>query len=282
MKIICITDIHGYLDKTLESLRKLEEKAGIRILEEDKLKSDHKLVVNGDVFDRGPKNAESLEWVLENADVYLIGNHEFFALFPDITREFVSDEYIQNSDEEGLYWRDMNEKMREKLLKQVAKGELKVAFREYNYIYIHAGLENPNLEKLNSDLQKAGQILLKGFKNRQKDYKEAQEEIVWTAKTENGKELRSKYPNIFEARRQPEGLDGGAIWKRFNHLETDIPQIVGHTKGSYLNEKGYDYNPQEKGKAININTIRDSSDTGTVAVTLEDSKELEIYKIRHK
>lgn len=277
--IICITDIHGYLDRALESIRKLEKKTSLELLEEDKWISNHRLVVNGDAFDRGLQNREALEWVLENADKYLIGNHEFFALFPDIAQEFVSEKYIQNSTKKDLYWRNMDEEMRERLLKKAANGGLKTAFREYNYTYIHAGAENPDPEKLNSQLQKAGKILLEGFKEGKEAYKEAQKEIVWTVETENGTELRSKYPEIFEAKRRKEGLTGGAIWRRFNHLKTESAQIVGHTKGSYLNKKGYDYNPQRKGEAVNINTIRDSSETDIVALTLEDEKDLTIYEL---
>ncbi|PSG99100.1 MAG: hypothetical protein BRC29_03160 [Nanohaloarchaea archaeon SW_7_43_1] len=279
MKVTCLTDIHGYLDRALESFQELEEETGKTFLEDGKWVSDHKLVVNGDVFDRGPRNQDSLEWVLENADEYIIGNHEFFALFPDVTRDFVSEEYIENSTESSLYWREMPESDREKLIEAAASGDLSAAFKGHECIYIHAGLENPDVETLNSQLQEAGEKLLEGYRDGPEAYVEAQNELVWTVETENGTELRSKYPELFEAKRHPEGLKGGAIWNRFNQLDTDVKQVVGHTTSKYLREKGFDYNPQRNGEALNINTIRDSLETGSVALTVEDERGLKIYSV---
>lgn len=54
---------------------------------------------------------------------------------------------------------------------------------------------------------------------------------------------------------------------------------MGHTTGKYLRQKGYGNNPQRKGGAININTIRDSFETGKATISLEDENGLEIYEV---
>lgn len=279
MKLICITDIHGYLDIARKALRGLEEKTSLNLLQNGEWISEHKLVFNGDAFDRGPQNHEALEWVLNNANVYNLGNHEFFALFPHVTDEFLSDEYIQRTGKEGNYWRNMKDETRYRLIKALSTGEITAGYRKYNYTYTHAGAEKPDIEQLNIDLQKTGERLLEAYGKGCEKYREAQRETVWTEQTSRGTELRSKQPEIFEARREPEGMKGGIAWNRFNQLETSEKQVVGHSTGRYTKKKGYGYNPSKKGEAININSIRDSAETGKVALTVENEEELEVYEI---
>lgn len=278
MKTVCLTDIHGYLDRSLDALEALETEIGESLIQENKWVSDHTLVFNGDAFDRGPQNREALEWVMDNADVYNIGNHEFFAIFPDVTEKFLSEEYLQKTGEKDNYWQKMSDKIRLELIRNTASEDITAGFREHKYIYTHAGSEKPDIEKLNGQLAEAGQKLLEGYKKGPERYREVQKEIVWTEETSRGTELRSEYPELFEVRRSPDGLKGGIIWTRFNQLETEKPQVVGHTTGKYLKQNGFDYNPQTRGGAININTIRDSFETGTVALTVEDEVRIETYE----
>lgn len=287
MKHICITDIHGYLDRAVSALRGLEERTGMDLLEDREWNSRHELIVNGDVFDRGPQNREALRWSFRNADVYLIGNHEFFAAFPDVTSEFMSPSYFRNHGEQGLYWREMKEETRHRLLEKIAGGELKAAHSGPEYVYSHSGSDQgPEVEQLNSDLEEAGEKLVKAHRRKMEGeegaFEEAQREIVEVVQTGKGSELRSRYPDLFDVRRDADGrtATGGIVWNRFYNLDTEVPQVVGHTKGSDMKEEGFTGNPQWRGAAVNINTIRDAVRTGSeIAVTVEDRNGLEVHKI---
>lgn len=285
MKYICITDIHGYLDEALEALGELEEETGLELLGDRKWSSEHKLILNGDMFDRGPQNREALEWALENADIYIVGNHEFFAIFPDVVNEFMSESYFEHHGEEGLYWLYMDEEMRHRILKAVAKGEIVPAYQGPKYIYSHSGSdERPEVERLNRELREVGRKLLEAHKDMREGDKEAfvqaQRDLVEVVETENGNELESEYPSLFDVRRDEEGrtVTGGIVWNRFYNLNTEVPQVVGHTMGVYMKDEGFNWNPQWRAEAVNINTIRDAvRGDSNIAVSVEDEEGLEIF-----
>jgi hypothetical protein len=285
VKYICITDIHGYLDRALEALGELGQETGLELMEGREWSSEHKLILNGDMFDRGPQNREALEWAFENADVYTIGNHEFFAMFPDVVNEFMSESYFEHHGEEGLYWLNMDEGMRHRILKAVAEGEIVAAYRGPKYIYSHSGSdEGPEAERLNSELREVGQKLLEAHEDmmdgNEDAFEEAQRDLVEVVETDNGRELRSEYPELFDVRRDEEGrtATGGIVWNRFYNLNTEVPQVVGHTMGVYMKDAGFDWNPQWRGEALNINTIRDAArGESDIAVTIEGEEGLEVF-----
>lgn len=285
VKHICITDIHGYLDQAVEALRELEEETGLELMEDCEWNSEHKLILNGDMFDRGPQNREALEWAFENADVYVIGNHEFFAMFPDVINEFMSESYFEHHGEEGLYWLKMSDEMRHRILEKVAGGEITAAYRGPKYIYSHSGSdEGPEVEKLNSELREVGQKLLEAHGDTmdgdEDAFEAAQRDLVEVVETEKGKELRSEYPGLFDVRRDSEGrtATGGIVWNRFYNLNTEVPQVVGHTMGVYMKDEGFDWNPQWRGEALNINTIRDAvCGDSSIAVSVEDEDGLKTF-----
>lgn len=282
MKTICITDIHGYLETALEALRALEEETGMELLDGDEWISEHELVVNGDVFDRGPENREALEWVIENADVYNLGNHEFFALFPDTAEQFMSQEYIDRTGKDGQYWRHMDDMMMEKLLEMAVSGELTVGHRRHEYIYLHAGAERPDFEALNDNFRQVGERLLEAFEEGKEAYRQRQQDIAWVESGRNGRIIESRHPELFQVGRDVlGGLDSDAvIWKRMDDLETEVRQVIGHSTGFYMKDKGFGLNPQRKGGALNINTIRDNVSEGKpVAVTVEDRDGLEVHSL---
>ena len=75
MKYFCVSDIHGYFDVL------------VRCLKENGWDPDnigHKLIVIGDVVDRGPQIKEVLEFVYklhkENKAIFIMGNHDEFLL----------------------------------------------------------------------------------------------------------------------------------------------------------------------------------------------------------
>ena len=285
---VCITDIHGYLDEALNALQELEDRTELWLLDDREWRSEHKLVLNGDMFDRGSQNKQSLEWVLENADVYNIGNHEFFALFPDVTEDFMSESYFEAHGENGLYWRNMDEEVRHSLIEVVASGKVTAGFKQYNYTYSHSGIRKsyPELSQMNRKLQKTGKKLLEAREEAREGnhsgFEKAQEEIVKAVDTENGKELESKHPSLFNVKRNSKGetTKGGVVWNRFQHLKPEGKQVIGHTRGNYLKQKGLKTNPQWKNQTLNINTVRDSvNGESKIAVTVEDKEGIEVYEL---
>lgn len=279
MKVICITDVHGYLETAINTLERLEQETNLNLTNRRKWSGEHILVLNGDMFDRGPDNKKALDWALNQPNtVYNIGNHEFFALFPDAAEEFLSKEYFAKSSETGLYWRNMSENKRLELLEAVADGKITAAYNRYQYNYSHAGLENTSVKEINTDLREVGKKLLEAYKNQ--NYQALQQKIINTVSTENGTEIKSQYPKLFDFRRNEEGKvsEGGVVWRRYDYLQnTQRPQVVGHTKGKYMKNKGGELNPQKRGKTININTIRDyKADRGALAVTVEDQEKIDV------
>jgi hypothetical protein len=171
-------------------------------------------------------------------------------------------------------------------LKAVAEGRITAAYKKHSYPYNHAGLEEPNVERLNSDLQDVGQELFEAHKllmdGNPEPYREAQRNLVEVIETPNGSELRSKYPKLFNAERNSEGdvKTGGIVWNRFDQLNSDVKQVVGHTKGAYMKNVTNKYNPQWKKNCLNINTIRDAAaNKSEIAVTMEDSEKIEVFEI---
>lgn len=75
MKYFCVSDIHGHYDVLVENLK---EKGW------DPSNIGHKLIVIGDMVDRGPQNKEVLEFVYqlrkENKAILIMGNHDMFLL----------------------------------------------------------------------------------------------------------------------------------------------------------------------------------------------------------
>lgn len=164
MKLACITDVHGYLDRSLEAMEAVEEKIGENLLRDGQWDSDYNLIFNGDAFDRGPRNRETFEWFIDNADVYNIGNHEFLALFPDVGADFLSEEYMQKADEEDLYWREMEDEIRLKLIEGIVSGDITAGHREHKFGYTHAGLDNPVLKLLTDSYRKPEKDSLRATK----------------------------------------------------------------------------------------------------------------------
>ena len=77
-KYFVISDTHSYFDETLKALTE-------RGFEKNNI--NHKLILCGDLFDRGPKTKELYEFVKDLGDrfIYIRGNHE------DLLEDCVSD-----------------------------------------------------------------------------------------------------------------------------------------------------------------------------------------------
>ncbi|MCF7924838.1 MAG: fructose-bisphosphatase class III [Candidatus Izimaplasma sp.] len=82
MKYFVISDIHGYYDAMIESLKK----AG-----HDLENNNHQLLILGDMFDRGPQSKEVLKYLYslyQNGKAqFVLGNHDLFLI------EFLQGDY---------------------------------------------------------------------------------------------------------------------------------------------------------------------------------------------
>ena len=83
-KYFVISDIHGHYEEMLESLK---------LNQFDKNNKMHHLLVLGDMFDRGTKSKEILEFIyqlfLEKKATIILGNHESFLI------EFLEENYVR-------------------------------------------------------------------------------------------------------------------------------------------------------------------------------------------
>lgn len=75
MKYFCVSDIHSHYDELITALNKANF---------DPLNDDHKLIVIGDLFDRGNQTVEVLEYLYnlyrKDKAIIIMGNHDVFLL----------------------------------------------------------------------------------------------------------------------------------------------------------------------------------------------------------
>lgn len=125
-----MSDIHGMYDKFIEMLDLI------------KFKEDDELYILGDIFDRGEKPLEILDYIISHKNIHLIkGNHE--KMF---------EEFFENGDAQLWYWNggesthtqivQRNYLQEEAIYKYIRKlPYIKVVD---NFILVHAGVYFPN------------------------------------------------------------------------------------------------------------------------------------------
>lgn len=301
--VLAISDVHGYFDEaygTLEAVSDyLQEEEGRELLDYDdddgwqwEGGEAYTLVFNGDMINRGDENEAVLDMVFGLQDDapdgrvrYNVGNHEVFALFPDVFKDLYLEHVFDDVDEltEAFDWYDMDEDYREELIERAASGDITVGYEGHDHDYIHAGdNEEHDLEELNERLEEVGERLQDGYQEWQDTgdrdaFIEAQEAFI---RMEDGeKQVEDAYDEIFRSgSERVRDEDAGVTLMDFRHMEDDAPaQVVGHTTATGMPDDHPDANPQRVGGAVNINTIRDSvnADDGEdvpVAVSVEDTR----------
>ncbi|WP_080510815.1 metallophosphoesterase [Halorubrum californiense] len=161
--IVHISDVHGYLADARSALRAVGDTESYPDLvtsdQDNRLHwadNNYVLIVNGDVIDRGPANEECLEmvWRLQNEAPsgrvrYHLGNHELAILLPSFVRW------------PDAYSTSLGSAQRREFLQRVNEGAVTGAFEGYQYIYSHAGQNEPfNVRKVNDAVQAAASELL--------------------------------------------------------------------------------------------------------------------------
>lgn len=289
--LIAVSDIHGYVDETLETVNTVHEYVDDGPLIEHDGDSyswgdgEYGLLINGDLLDRGPQNEEALEMVddlLEDDPErlqYTLGNHEMFAMFPDLVAEYYAD---GDPVEEHSFWYDMDDEHREQLLTHVAEGDIRPAIEDDGLLYVHGGTDDvPDIEDLAYTTRRMGASLLHAFRRGDADFRQVQQDF-FQRKPEPRSDIDAEgiYDDLLGVERTDDGdiaAGSGLVWERFSELPLDVPaQVVGHTRGAYLSEALDDHieNPTQHGNAVDINTIRDMvqdhSDHASVFVDDED------------
>ncbi len=64
-RILMVGDVHGCFDELMDLLKKVNYKS-----------SEDRLILVGDLINKGPKSLEVLKWVRENHIEFVLGNHE--------------------------------------------------------------------------------------------------------------------------------------------------------------------------------------------------------------
>ena len=167
MKYFIVSDIHGFYDELLEALEKVDY---------DALNRNHKLIVCGDMFDRGPKSFEVYEYLkeLHNNDKVIIlqGNHEVFLI--DYLSEQVRVAF--NIERNGFFetvssfGKEINIKMDQSNIDSVLKykedinnafpdlkewlSNLPLYYETKMHIFVHAGLDKLSTDETWKDSNK--------------------------------------------------------------------------------------------------------------------------------
>jgi hypothetical protein len=217
--VVHVSDVHGYLEDARSALRTVSENDAfdpVVTVDDGTLHwagNNYILVVNGDLIDRGPANAECLElvWRLQREAPpehvrYHIGNHELAILLPAL-----------------VGWRheysvSLSQEERHAFLERVADGDVTAAFDSYNYTYSHAGRNEPfHAADANEILRDAASELLArdgGDERVQRRLASRHSDVLGIGDSHGGR-----------------GPDAGLCWMDFEHLDASAPpQVVGHTK----------------------------------------------------
>jgi hypothetical protein len=226
---VSISDIHGYLDHARQALLTLRDHPDFEpVVTEDSdgllhwADENYVLVFNGDLVDRGPRNADVMAMVsrlIEEAPSgrvrVTLGNHEWMILMPD------------KYQHTGWYSTTVSQAEREQYLQRIADGHVVAAYEGHTVTYAHAGAAEPyDVSIVNESLIDAAAEL---------------DAAVGTLEdSKRQSELPTKYAKVLgTGNRGVKGPKAGLVWIKFDHLSADSPpQVVGHTRQSRPQTKG--------------------------------------------
>ena len=227
--IVSISDIHGYLDDARQALLTLRDHPDFEpVVTEDNdgllhwAGENYVLVFNGDLVDRGPRNADVMAMVSRLIDEappgrvrVTLGNHEWMILLPDKYRHA------------GWYSTTVSQSERRQYLQCITDGHVIASYEGHTVTYAHAGAAEPyDVSSVNESLIEAAAEL------------EAAVGTLEDSKLQS--ELPTKYAKVLgTGNRGVKGPEAGLVWIKFDHLSTEAPpQVVGHTRQSRPQTKG--------------------------------------------
>lgn len=272
--VIAVSDVHGHVDEMVETVNAAHDYVDDGDLIEYDGDSyswgdgEYGLVINGDLLDRGPQNVEALELVddlvADDPDRlgYTLGNHEMYGMFPDLVADYYAD---GDPVEDHSFWYVMDDDHREQLLTYVAEGVIEPVV-ETEITYVHGGAQElPPADDLAYTTRRMGASLLHAVRRDAEDYRQVQEDFFErTPEPRADIDAEGIYDALLGVERTDDGdiaAGSGLVWERFHNLPADVPpQVVGHTRGTYLSDvlDEHTENPTQHGNAVDINTLRDA------------------------
>ena len=255
--VVSVSDIHGYLDAARSALLTLADHPDYDpvVVADDAGRlqwagNDYVLVFNGDLVDRGPHNAETVEMVarlLADAPTgrvrVTLGNHEMGIMLPD---RFGWD---------GWYSTGLSRDERRGFLERIAEGHVVAAYEGHRVTFAHAGRPDPyDAASVNDALVSAAETLAEAVGSPHDAT--VQQEVI------------DGYPAVLGlGGRTGRGPGAGIAWLDFAHMPAGAPpQVVGHTRHDA---------PTRKGAVVCQNVIRNNlGRDGGEAVVVESSEGL--------
>lgn len=128
MGIYVCSDVHG-------NYRELK-----RILQDIKFEKEDRLIINGDLIDRGSESAQLMEFVLDNENIeFLLGNHEYmfmkgFEIFPEIYKGKVYSSNARRFEETYLHYINGGKSAMDSLRRYYKCNERDLAQEFYEYL----------------------------------------------------------------------------------------------------------------------------------------------------
>lgn len=252
--VMAFADVHGHyseLDGAIEAAEKYMMDAGLvsgpvsienrplegpRYLEpgEAVTDGDVHIVANGDLVDRGRENEAVMKSMLSMVDQapesvdWVLGNHTEFMALPHRRLQMYDgdpDRMLAQKSEDEVYWWTMDEGYRERFLDHMREGNVVAGFSSYSgYKIQHASTADIDIESLNRDIRKSGELLLEAHGTE--DWEEIQRRVHERDLLETEIEGRILDP-----------LYGDSIaWTRMPENEglKENRTMVGHDQVSYV------------------------------------------------
>ena len=265
--IVAISDIHGQFDMAMDTLQALDHAGYKPIVQKasdgqwEKTNSNYRLVLNGDMMDRGPENKRCTRWAINlcrRDDVeYLIGNHETLILSNLIPRFWAS----------GM---KPGSEIKGEFLDELSEGNIKGVFKGDDYLYLHAGQDfsDPMYDGINEEeiITEINSAVRKWKDVDSSQYKiDNPDEFITDSDKEEFWQQRAW---CMDGRSGGRGPKAGITWRDWKH-GVSSGQIVGHTKGT---------KPRYKNGSLNVNTIRENIKKNSIepgrSISIETPDEL--------
>jgi hypothetical protein len=229
LPIVSVSDVHGYLSEVRSALTAVGDADRfdpvVTAGDDGRLHwagNDYLLLFNGDLIDRGDRNAETIELVVRLAEEappgrvrYHLGNHEMAMLLPEVLFW------------PGTYSARLERDARERFAEWITAGLVTAALEGHDHTYSHAGSQTGvDAAAANAELRAAAEALRAASADGECETVQS--------------EVPDRFPTVFGlGGASGRGPDAGLLWMDFSHMPAGAPaQIVGHTRQATPTRRG--------------------------------------------